>query len=328
MSALLPFLTAFATNFASNALVPAAPAAPAQGSPSPYDYQDADQDQPMMVMPAQMMGGYGSPAQGSPALPVDMSEYIFGTPGFTSPPPAVFGDPAMGGVVDWVRGQVGTVAQTVGVGSAAAANANKKLIMENRTQINSNRGQIGSLKNNIAQLRRTLTTKAQEADKKKWLDALLAVSQALPGIRAYNVTHSEQARDRDEHLEDLASAIEDISVTTTAITHGSVTAFAAAYSDANANAILTQITDQISTLTARLNDVLSDLDSLKGKGEALAKSQSDYRKTISPGDLVSVARLVPSQLEKTDQAVIEVIGKSVLGAAPNTGGTFGLSLSI
>jgi len=318
-------LATLASTFVGQAVTPAPAPAPAPAIGNPFDYQDADQDQPMIVMPASSVGMYGSPQQ----LPVDTSDYIFGSPHFEQPPAVSFGDPAYGGIIDWTKRQIGGAAQTVGVASAQAANNNKKLIMENRTQINSNRSQIGSLKNNIAQLRRTLTAKNEESTKNKWRDVMLAMAQALPGIRAYNVTHSEQARDMAEHLEDLAKGLEDLGTSSTPITAGTVTAFAASYSDTNANAVLADLVAQNAALIARVNEITADLDELKGLGETLAKSTGDYRKTVQPGDLVSIARLVPSQLDHTDAAVVEAIGKSVLGAAPGTGGSsLSLGLSI
>lgn len=326
MSILPTLLATLATSFVGNAVMPAPAPAPAPAVGNPFDYQDADQDQPMVIMPASSMQTYGTPQ-----LPVDTSDYVFGSPhmSFEQPPAVSFGDPAYGGIIDWTKRQIGGAAQTVGVASAQAANNNKKLIMENRTSINSNRSQIGSLKNNVAQLRRTLTAKNEESTKNKWRDVMLAMAQALPGIRAYNVTHSEQARDMAEHLEDLAKGLEDLGTSSTPITATPVTAFDAAYTKANADAVLADLVAQNAALIARVNEITADLDELKGLGETLAKSTGDYRKTVQPGDLVSIARLVPSQLDHTDAAVVEAIGKSVLGAAPGTGGSsLSLGLSI
>lgn len=323
MSLIASFLPMFVSQFAAGALAPAPAAAPvAQGSPSPFEYQDPTQQPRVIMMDAQ--DGYGSPE-----LPLDNSPVVFEMAYQGSPvPPEIYGDPAYGSIVSWARNQIGGAAQQVGVGSSAAINSNKKLIMENRTSINNTNKRVGSLANNVAQLRRTLTQKHDETERQKWLKTMLSMAQSLPGIRAYNVSHSEQARERDEALEDFAKAVEGLTIDATPISHAAVTPFASSYSEAGANAVLTALQAQINALTVRLNEVTSELDSLKNPAEALHAKQADYRKTIQPGDLVSVAKIIPSQIDKADQAVVEVIGKAVLGAAPNTGSGYGLSLNL
>lgn len=325
IAAFLPqFVSQFAAQAAAGAMVPApAPASVPMGSPSPYEYHDASQ--PRVIMVDQQQEGYGSPE-----LPLDHSPVVFELAPYQGAPvpPEIYGDPAYGSIVSWARNQIGGAAQQVGVGSSAAINANKKLIMENRSSINNTNKRVGSLANNVAQLRRKLTEGHQQNERERWLKTMLSMAQSLPGIRAYNVTHSDQARERDEALEDVAKALEGLAITATPITHAAVTPFGASYSEATANAILTGLTTQISALTTRLNEITSELDKLKNSGEELHTTQAAYRKTIQPGDLVSVAKIIPSQIDKADQAVVEMIGKSVLGAAPNSGSGYGLSLNI
>lgn len=225
---------------------------------------------------------------------------------------AEFGDVAMGavgsrqGMVSLARKMGGEIRKVYG-----------KLKTTNR-KVNWNRKQVIKLNNKIA---RGASRVRSQQKQDRWLQAVLTVGQALPGIKAYRGMTSDARQKLVETVTDIYKAkIGDKADKPAAFTYATLTGAAGTYSDANIDTIVAEVHADTQAVGARLEALealvhdLLDAFEAEDFGDTLKSVQTES----TPDSLGDLATLLPAQIGDKERALAVVVAKHLLGN-PGTG---------
>lgn len=272
---------------------------------------------------------YGEPTNGETRIPeMDSKEYTpgdmeFGEP--DSPPANAYGDPATGGITDWVVRQLNNLKRSLGVSTTKMVNSVRRDVKTNRGIIRGVQRRLEQNRRELYKLRKGLAAKHQEQSKNKWLQAALSAAQSIPGIYASNILHSDEFKKVVLSENAFAKAVSEVNVgnDTTAAT---VNAVPAAFDQVALQTIISQIVTNQDTIIAQQNVIKAALNGLTDEGGDTKEAYDELEKILEENVIQQLAELVPSQLDDTQKAMYESLMKIIIPGFSGSGGGFELKL--
>ena len=295
-------------------------------------------------VPMAREGGYGSPddipfvegelteieAMGSPEadeyeledMTSEFDQFDFSAP---------YGMPdSYGGIWDRFTGAVkSATGKTSSIVKRLTTKVNKLVQSSNR-----HKGQIRKNHKDIEQVKRRANAayymskrsakviNEEFGEETQYVRAALSAAQAIPGIRALNLFESEQFDDLIKFLISQTDNVEDLKVKT---------------SDTDYSLDALSGAPNWDELAARDDELLGAVNELRADMQALIialKDGGDNKATLEAFAeakeatmLTSLAKILPSQIRRKQEAVVQGIAKHVLGSVGNGGDLFNFSLS-